>query len=799
MKIEMSKKYVASESEAKLSKKWIDEKLYRLDKSKRDNVFVIDTPPPTVSGDMHAGHAFSYSQQDFIARYHRMNGKNVFYPFGTDDNGLPTERLVEKLKKVDSNRMDRAEFVELCDKTIKEIQPSFIQDWITLGMSCDFSNSYSTINKYSQKTSQASFLDLYKKGLVNRTETPISWCVKCQTAIAQAEFENVELGSHFNDVTFKSGNEDLVISTTRPELIPACVGLFYHPDDIRYEKFKGKFAKVPLFDYEVPILSDEGVDPEKGTGLMMVCTFGDKEDVEKWHKYNLELRIVLEKRGTLNELCGKYKDLKIKAARKEILNDLKECGALIKQDQIKHNVNVHDKCGTEIEFLKTKQWYIKVLENKHDFLKAGNEIKWFPEHMKSRYVHWVENLNWDWCISRQRHFGIPFPVWYEKKTGNIVVADESQLPVDPEKDVPEGYNKEDLIPENDVMDTWATSSVSPQIILDWKDESGNEINFENYPCGLRPQAHDIIRTWAFYTIVKGMYHHGKIPWKEILISGHVLDKDGKKFSKSKGNYVPPQDIFKNYGADALRLWAATSKLGEDLRYREEDIRSAQKTVTKLWNASKFVYMHLEDYSVGGKKYDPKKLELMDRWLLIKLNRLINNATDGFEIYEFSKAKKEVENFFWNTLCDNYLEICKDRLYNPDTRGELQRLSGQYTLHTALSDVLKIFAPIAPFITEELYGYHFAKIENKKSIHVSDWPVADVSMEDENIEKTGDRFIEILSDVRGFKSENGKSLKEQVKIELTQEDFDLISHCMDDFKASTQAKEVVVGKEFSVSF
>ncbi len=797
MKIEMPAKYSASECEAKWARRWIDGGIYKFDSSDRENVFVIDTPPPTVSGDMHAGHAFSYAQQDFVARYHRMKGKKVYYPFGTDDNGLPTERLVEKLKKVDSNRMDRSEFVELCDKTIKEIQPAFVQDWINLGMSCDFSSSYSTINKYCQKTSQASFLDLFKKGLVHRSETPISWCVKCQTAIAQAEFENIELDSHFNDVAFKVGSEDLVVSTTRPELIPACVGLFYHPDDVRYKMLKGKFAKVPLFDYEVPILSDGGVDPEKGTGLMMVCTFGDKEDVEKWHKYHLELRIVFEKEGRLNELGGKYKGMKIKDARKAILEDLKVNGSLLKQDQIKHNVNVHDKCGTEIEFLKTKQWYIKVLENKHDFLEAGNKIKWFPEYMKSRYVHWVENLNWDWCISRQRHFGISFPVWYEKRTGNIVVADESQLPVDPEKDIPEGYKKEDLIPEMDVMDTWATSSVSPQVVLDWKGESGYGVNFENYPCGLRPQAHDIIRTWAFYTIVKGIYHHGKIPWKEILISGHVLDKDGKKLSKSKGNYIPPQEIFKKYGADSLRLWAATSKLGEDLRYREEDIKSAQKTVTKLWNASKFVHMHLKDYDCAGKEYDPEKLELMDRWLLIKLNKVINNATDGFDIYEYSKAKKEVENFFWGIFCDNYLEIVKDRLYNPKERGELSRLSGQYALHSVLLDVLKIFAPIAPFITDEIYSYHFS--ENGKSIHMSDWPEADIAVEDEDIEKVGDRFVEVLREVRKVKSESGKSLKEEIDVVLKKEDFDLISKCMDDFKAATKAKSISAGEEFSVSF
>ncbi len=799
MKVDMPKKFIASECEDKWITKWRESGTYKLDNSKGE-VFVIDTPPPTVSGDMHAGHASSYSQQDFIARYLRMSGKNVFQPFGTDDNGLPTERLVEKIKKVDSNRMERAEFIELCDKTIKEIQPDFIKSWIKLGMSCDFSTPYSTINKYSQKTSQASFLDLFKKGLVQRSETPISWCVKCQTAIAQAEFENIEQNSHFNDIVFKCGSEELVISTTRPELLPACVGLFYHPDDVRYKQLKGKFAKVPLFNYEVPILSDGSVDMEKGTGLMMVCTFGDKEDVEKWHKYNLELRIVFEKYGKLNDLAGKYKGLKIKKAREEIISDLKESGELLKQNQISHNVNIHDKCGTEIEFLKTEQWYIRVLENKHQFLQAADEIKWHPEYMKSRYVHWVENLNWDWCISRQRHFGIPFPVWYEKDTGNIIIADESQLPVDPENDLPKGYegDPKNLVPEMDVMDTWATSSVSPQIILDWKDESGYGVNFENYPCGLRPQAHDIIRTWAFYTIVKGMYHHGKIPWKDIFISGHVLDKDGKKLSKSKGNYDPPRVILERYGADALRLWSATTKLGGDMRYKEEDIKSAQKTVTKLWNASKFVFMHLENFDVEKSKLKFEELELMDQWLLVNLNETVRNSTNNLNTYEFSKSKKEVEQFFWNTLCDNYLEISKDRLYNPDKRGDASRLSSQYVLYKSLLNVLKLFAPFAPFITEDVHSYYFARKEKEDSVHLSQWPSFEAMSDVETIKAKGDKFVEILGEVRRFKSEKGMSLKEEVKITLTKEDYDLISDCMDDFKSTTQSKDVRIGEEFSVT-
>ena len=796
---QMPKKYSHGECEKKWCDEWVKSEIYKFQKDVTKEPFIIDTPPPTISGEMHVGHAFSYSQQDFIARYKRMNGRNVFYPFGTDDNGLPTERLIEKLKKVDSNRMERAEFVKLCNETINEIQPKFIRDWVDIGMSCDFSTPYSTINEYCQKTSQASFLDLFKKGLVYREETPISWCVKCQTAIAQAEFENVELDSYFNDVAFSCGGEDLLVSTTRPELIPACVGLFFHPDDSRYNKLEGKFALVPLFDYEVPILSDINVDMEKGTGLMMVCTFGDKEDIEKWHKHNLELRIVFEKHGKLNKLAGKYEDLKIKDAREKILEDLKTEGFLKKQEKIKHNVNVHERCGTELEFLKTKQWYVRVLGKKRELLEAANQIKWYPEHMKSRYVHWVENLNWDWCISRQRHFGIPFPLWYGKD-GEMIVADESQLPVDPEKDSPKNFEGKlsELVPEKDVMDTWATSSVSPQIILDWKGECGYGMNFDNYPCSIRPQAHDIIRTWAFYTIVKGLYHHGKVPWKEIVISGHVLDEKGKKLSKSKGNPLSPQKVMENYGADCLRLFAASGKLGDDLRFREEDLKTAQKTITKLWNASSFVFMHLKDY-VAGKSYDPEKLEIMDRWLLIKLNHLINSASNNFEVYEYSKSKKDAEYFFWNVLCDNYLEIVKDRLYNPDNRGEISRLSGQYTLYNSLLSVLKIFAPIIPFVTEEIHDVYFAENEKEETLHLSNWPEPDVALDNVTVEKVGDRFVEILGEIRKFKSDNGKSLKEEVEVVLIEDDFKLLEKCMDDFKATTNARSVESGKEFSINF
>ncbi len=791
---EWTKRYNPKEEEPKWQKFWQEKKTYRFNSKSDKEPYSVDTPPPTVSGNMHMGHAFSYAQEDFVVRFQRMFGKEVYYPFGTDDNGLPTERLVEKLKKVKSTRMPRQDFVKLCDETIKEIKPEFIQDWINIGMSCDFDGSYSTIDPHCQKTSQQSFIDLFNKGHVFQEESPISWCTSCQTAIAQAEFESEDMNSHFNEIIFKCGSEDLIIATTRPELLPACVGLFFHPDDKRYAKLKGKFAKVPLFDYEVPVLTDESVALDKGTGLMMVCTFGDKEDIEKWHKYDLRLKIAITTDGKMNEEAGKYKDMKIKEARKAIIGDLKESGALIKQEQITHPVNVHDKCGTDLEFLKTKQWFIKVLDKKNELIELADKIEWYPKHMKVRYEHWVENLNWNWCISRQRHFGVPFPVWYCKKCAKITVADEKDLPVDPLTDKPSkpcSCGSTDFEPEKDVMDTWATSSVSPQIATNWANKGDYDVKFKDtFPMSLRPQAHDIIRTWAFYTIVKAYYNNNTIPWTNIVISGHALDPKGRKMSKSKGNVVDPRLMIDKYCADALRFWAAGSKLGEDLPFQDKDLMTGQKMITKLWNASKFTVMHLEDY-----KTSKPELKLMDKWLLSKLNRIIKEATDAFEKYEYSKTKMETEKFFWKVFCDDYLEIIKGRIYNPEIYGEDARTAAQYTLYNSLLSIIKLTAPIMPHITEAIYQNYFIDFEKSESIHIAPWPVVDDKMIDDDIEKTGDMITDVIGVVRRYKSEKDINLNaevDEIVIECEEPLQHKLSKAFEDLKSTTKAKNVAFG-------
>ncbi|MBD3163978.1 valine--tRNA ligase [Candidatus Woesearchaeota archaeon] len=791
--MELPKRYNPKESEHNWQRYWQEQKIFAFDaQDKKKEIYSVDTPPPTVSGKMHLGHAFSYTQQDFMVRFHRMLGKNVFYPFGTDNNGVATERLIEKLKKVKAKQMERQDFVKLCLKTIKEeLIPQYTEDMKKLGLSCDFSLFYNTIDPHSQKISQKSFIDLYKKGREYRKDAPTMWCPACETGISQVECEDKKTDSYFNDIVFKVKNsedkeQDLVIATTRPELLPACVAVFYHPEDKRYQNYNGKKAKVPLFDFEVPILPDSRADPEKGTGIVMCCTFGDQTDMEWQKAHSLPIKLAISPDGKMTAISGKYKGMTISPARKAIIEDLKTAGLLLSQKPIKHAVNVHERCGTEIEYLKAKQWFIKYLDLKEEMLKWGSKLNWFPHHMKSRYDHWVKGLQWDWMISRQRFFGVPFPLWYCKKCGEVILAKEEDLPVDPIKHSPPSEKcpkcgSAEFTPEKDIMDTWATSSLTPQIAAQLiKDKAMQE---KLYPMSLRPQAHDIITFWLFNTVVKSRLHNGVNPWKDVAISGHAQDPHGKKMSKSKGNVVEPQEMIRKYSADALRFWAAGSKLGDDLPFQEKDLVTGQKFITKLWNASKFAFMHLEDYDLSK----PDNLELIDRWVLSKLSKLVKSSTESFMNYEYSKTKLNVEKFFWHKFCDNYLEIVKDRLYNPGKRGKEARSSAQYSLYNTLSSILKMMAPIMPHITEDIYQLYFAKKENRKSIHISDWPQLDFV--DDSAEKIGDFAIAVIEHSRRAKSEKKVSLKASisqmfVRGKMPAEDFEKVKP---EIKASTKAE------------
>ncbi len=747
----MKKHYNFQIQETKWQKFWEKEKIFKFNPKKKGKLFSIDTPPPTLSGKMHIGHAFSYTHQDIIARYHRMKGENVFYPFGVDNNGLPSEKLVEKLNKVKIFDLGRRKFVQLCQKTLKKILPEFISDWKRIGMSCDFSLFYSTISPEVQKLSQKYFLDLFKKNRIYRKETPTLWCPECQTAIAQAELEDKEEEILFNDIEFSlEDGGKIIISTTRPELLPSCVAIFVHPKDKRYRKFIGKKAIVPIFGQKVKIMPDSKVDIKKGSGVVMCCTFGDTTDIEWYFKHKLPLRISITKDGKMNELAKEFQGLPIEIARKKIIEHLKNEGLIKNQKKIIHSVNVHERCGHKIEILSTPQWFIKYLDLRQEFLKQSSKLHWYPKHMKSRLDNWIKGLRWDWCISRQRYFGIPIPVWYCQNCKKIILPDEKDLPVDPLHQKPKkkcscGSNK--FIPESDVLDTWVTSSLTPQIALSLLGK--NVSRSKMLPMSLRPQAHDIINFWLFYTLVRSYLHFKKIPWKDVVISGFVLDPKGEKMSKSKGNVVEPQIIIEKYGADAIRYWAASAKLGEDLRYSEEEIKQGKRTVTKLWNASRFSLMHLKRYS--PKKISPQRLEDEDKWLLTKLYRTVRDYRNFMDKYEYSKAKETLDKFFWRDFCDNYLEIIKPRVYNPESSQKLK--SAQFTLYTSLLSILKLYAPFMPFVTEEIYQMYFRKFEKEKSIHITLLPKPDKKLYFPRTAHNFEFAIDAIAQIRKYKSEH----------------------------------------------
>jgi len=765
---------------------WEKEKIYKFNPEQKKEIFSIDTPPPTVSGEMHIGHAFSYSQQDFIARFMRMRGFNVFYPFGTDDNGLPTERLIEKINKIKSKNLSRNEFIESCLKTLKKITPEFIQNWKDIEMSCDYSLYYSTIDKHSQKISQKSFIDLFKKKEIYKKNFPTIWCPECQTSIAQAELEDKEQESLFSTLKFKCDGKDLLVATTRPELLGACVAVFVNPKDKRYKNLVSKKAKVPIFDFEVPIIEDESAEIEKGTGVLMICSYGDRFDADAINRHKLKSRVILNENGTLN--LYEYSGMKIKDARKKILEDLKNKGLIKEQKSINHVVNVHDKCGTEIEFIETEQWFTKILDKKNELISQAKKIKWHPEFMFKRYENWVNGLEWDWGISRNRHFGVPIPVWECPKCKEIILPEEKELPVDPLQ-LKKKCKKcnVDAVPEKMVLDTWATSSLTPQIVAELS-QSKNKIGI---PFSLRPQGHDIIRTWTFYTIVKSYLHKKEIPWKNIIVSGNV-SMGGEKMSKSKGNVISPQDVMKIYGSDALRFWAASAKLGNDLDYQEKELIAGKKLINKLTNASKFVFMNLQGFDF--KK--PKKLQNLDEIFLGELNNLIKNSTENFEKFEYSKVKTDVEKFFWEEFAGNYLEIVKGRIYRGN---EEEKKSAQYVLYKSLLEILKMFAPLVPFITEEIYQEYFKKTEKEKSIHISNWPVVGKETPSENWKL----FTEILTKVRQEKSLAKKPMNAQVRLELLEKDYDVLERAdlLNDLErvTNTLQGQIVPAKKFQVEF
>ena len=751
-------------AEPRLQATWAAEGTYEFDPAHAGPAYTIDTPPPTVSGQIHVGHVFSFTHADIMIRYHRMKGEAILYPFGFDDNGLPTERFTENSRGIRAREVGRRAFIEACLELSEEVEAKFERFWKRLGLSVDWRLRYSTIDPRSRRISQAAFLDLLDQGNVYRQVAPTLWCPECRTAVAQADVDdkpNVETA--FSTIPFEltDGSGEIRIATTRPELLAACVAVFVHPDDPRYKDLVGKHARTPIFGAEVPILADEHADREKGTGAVMCCTFGDVTDVAWWRTHDLPLRIRLTPDGRMTEEAGPYAGLRIKQARAKILEDLHAAGKVVEERQIEHTVGVHERCGTEIEYLVAGQWFVKILENKDRFIEAGRQIRWHPEHMRARYESWIEGLNWDWNVSRQRYYGVAFPIWYCKGCGEIIPAHRGQLPVDPHEDPPPvaccpECGSSDFEPETDVMDTWATSSLTPQIVgttLEALGVSAEEFDRRYRPMSLRPNAHDIIRTWDFYTVVRSLYARDEIPWTDALVSGHALDPAGKKISKSKLKAAEdPTGMLERFSADAVRYWTASVRTGGDTLLSEEVFKNGSRLVTKLWNAAKLALAHLDGYAAPS---EMPALNPTDAWLLARLAETIDRATATFEEYEFAAAKAEVERFFWGDFCDNYLELVKARLYGDAESApvdEVARDGARYTLYHALLAVLKLLAPFMPHITEEIYQAGFAATDGAASIHLSAWPLAlDAWRSPEALER-GRAILDFVEAVRRWKAD-----------------------------------------------
>lgn len=800
----LAKTYDPKTVEPRLRDQWQRDSVYEFDHASDRPVYAIDTPPATVSGHLHLGHTYSYSHADFMARFWRMNGYNVFYPMGFDDNGLPTERLVEKRLGITAPQVGRAAFIEHCLAIGGEAEEEYRALWQRLGLSIDWRFTYRSIDALSRRTSQQSFLDLYRMGRAYQQEAPTIWCPECQTAIAQAELDELDRETTFYTLAFTlPDGTTLPIATTRPELLPACVAIFIHPDDARYTGYLGAEVQIPLQGRTAPLLADPLARAEKGTGAVMCCTFGDTTDVEWWRTYQLPLRAIMGCDGRLTDAADTLVGLTTAEARQRIIGELRAAGRLLAEESQPQTVRVHERCDTPVEYLVTRQWFIRVLDAREQLLAAGDQIRWHPAHMAARYREWVEHLKWDWCISRQRYFGVPFPVWYCASCGTIILADDGDLPLDPTTSRPRqpcACGGTDVTPEHDVMDTWATSSMSPQIVGQWLSDPA--LYQQVFPFALRPQAHEIIRTWAFYTIVKSLFQFGALPWSEVAISGWGLAGEGAgKISKSRGGGpMSPDAMIDRYSADAVRYWAAGAGFGRDTIISEERIAAGAKLATKLWNVARLAERVLADYAPPAM---PPMLAPTDRWMMARLRRLVERVTALFQEYDYATARAETESFFWTTLADNYLELAKMRLYDAsDPLGE----GARYTLRTTLLTVVKLFAPFQPYVTEEIYTTLFAA--EGGSIHRASWPTAadlptgDGSDGDDTAQTLGEALVTIATAVRRYKSEQSLSLgHELARLQIVTDDPALaesLRASATDLRSVTRAAQVEIGGQLDAS-
>ncbi|MGX6602415.1 valine--tRNA ligase [Micromonosporaceae bacterium Da 78-11] len=781
--------------EEKWARRWQEEGTYTFDRSKeRADVYAIDTPPPTVSGELHMGHVFSYTHTDTVARFQRMRGKTVFYPMGWDDNGLPTERRVQNVYGVRCDpalpydpsweppaspskqpvSISRRNFVELCGRLTTEDEKAFEELWRRLGLSVDWALTYTTIGERAQSVSQRAFLDNLARGEAYTAEAPTLWDVGFRTAVAQAELEDRERPGAYHKLRFHGPDGPVEVDTTRPELLPACVALVFHPGDERYRSLLGRTVRSPFFDVEVPVYEHPLAAADKGTGIAMVCTFGDLTDVIWWRDLDLETRVVLGRDGRFlpdrpagvppvayNEFAG----LTVNAARREIVRLLTESGDLLGEPrQITHPVKFYEKGDSPLEIVTSRQWFIRNGGRDADLrdrlLARGRELRWFPAHMQHRYEHWVNGLTGDWLVSRQRFFGVPVPVWYrldnagEPDYEQLLIPDESALPVDPSSQCPPGFDESQrdqpggFSADPDVMDTWATSSLTPQIVGGW---AGDEHLFDRvFPMDLRPQGQEIIRTWLFSSVLRAEQAHGTLPWHTAVLSGWILDPDRKKMSKSKGNVVTPLDLLVQSGSDAVRYWAANGRPGADLAFDPAQIKVGRRLATKLLNASKFAL------GLGAAEALRQPVtEQLDRAMLLRLATVISEATAAFDAYNHTDALQATEAFFW-TFCDDYIELVKERAYAEGPAGD----SARAALAGGLSVLLRLFAPFLPYVTEEVWSWW-----RYGSVHTSTWPT---TYELTRVAQDGDPALlalagDALRQVRRAKSDRKLSMKADVPL------------------------------------
>ena len=788
--------------EESLSARWERDGTYRFDRTKsRDQIYSIDTPPPTVSGSLHVGHVFSYTHTDIVARFQRMRGKEVFYPMGWDDNGLPTERRVQNYFGVRCDpslpydpsfvppekpekqpiSVSRPNFIELCVKLTVEDEKIFEDLWRYLGLSVDWSMTYATIARPAQRVSQLMFLRLLAKKLAYQVEAPTLWDVDFRTAVAQAELEDREQPGAYHRIHFAKadGSGMVAIETTRPELIPACVALVAHPDDVRFQPLFGTEVVTPMFGVTVPVLAHALADPDKGSGIAMICTFGDTTDVIWWRELKLPVRAVVQTNGTLGPVTwgepgwetahvaraqqayDQLAGLSAKKAQVKIVELLRESGDLQGDPKpITHHVKFYEKGDRPLEIVTSRQWFIKTMDYREAFIARGREMAWHPEYMQARYENWVNGLNGDWCVSRQRFFGVPFPLWYPLRADGTtdynrpLVPDESRLPIDPSTDLPEGYTANQrgkpggFVADPDVMDTWATSSVSPQLVSQWQTDA--DVFARTFPMDLRPQAHDIIRTWLFSSVVRAHFENDSVPWTHASISGWVLDPDRKKMSKSKGNVVTPLALLQEYGSDGVRYWAARGGPGVDTAFDVGQMKIGRKLAMKVMNVSKFV--------LAGDQPAGAVTEALDRGMLQNLAGLVDEATAELEHYEYAKALAKVESFFWD-FCDNYVEAAKSRRYGdfgPDAAA-----SASTAMRLALSVLLRLLAPYLSFVTESVWSW-----SQEGSVHRAAWPtrveVIAVSGTDAAAQQSVFHLTDALNAIRKAKTDQKVSVGTPVR-------------------------------------